>query len=63
MSFGGAEDPVTGIRLSPAEADLSIGDGPDVSGTALSLLLAISGRRGALDDLSGPGVATLATPA
>ncbi|MFE4335654.1 hypothetical protein ACFRQM_41595 [Streptomyces sp. NPDC056831] len=27
---------------------------------SLSLLLAVSGRRVALDDLSGPGVATLA---
>jgi hypothetical protein len=31
-----------------------------VSGSALSLLLAISGRRVALDDLDGPGVTVLA---
>lgn len=62
-SFGGAKELVTGIRLTAADVDLSIGDGPEVSGTALSLLLAISGRQVALDELHGPGVATLATPA
>jgi hypothetical protein len=31
-----------------------------VSGSTLSLLLAVAGRRAALDDLDGPGVATLA---
>ncbi|WP_280459198.1 MULTISPECIES: maleylpyruvate isomerase family mycothiol-dependent enzyme [Nocardia] len=59
VSFGGAKELVTGIRVASADADLSIGDGPEVSGTALSLLLAISGRRGALEELHGPGVATL----
>lgn len=42
------------------DADVSIGDGPVVSGSALSLLLAICGRRVALEDLEGAGVATLA---
>lgn len=59
-SFGGAKELVAGIRLTATDADMSIGDGPDVSGPALSLLLAISGRRVALDELTGPGVATLA---
>lgn len=61
VSFGGAKELVTGIRLTPADADLSIGEGPEVSGTALSLLLAISGRRVAPDELHGPGVTVLAT--
>ncbi|MFI1462930.1 maleylpyruvate isomerase family mycothiol-dependent enzyme [Nocardia carnea] len=61
VSFGGAKESVAGIRLAPADVDLSIGDGPDVSGTALSLLLAISGRRVALEELHGPGVAALTT--
>jgi hypothetical protein len=47
---------VARVRLTAADADVSIGDGPDVTGTALSLLLAVSGRRVALDDLAGPGV-------
>jgi hypothetical protein len=50
---------VAGVRLTAADADVSIGDGPEVSGSTLSLLLAISGRRVALDDLDGPGVAAL----
>jgi uncharacterized protein (TIGR03083 family) len=58
-SFGGARELVGRVRLTAADADLSIGDGPDVTGTALSLLLAVSGRRVALDDLDGPGVGAL----
>jgi len=46
-------------RLSAMDADVSIGDGPEVSGTALSLLLAFTGRRVALGDLDGPGVIAL----
>lgn len=60
-SLGGAKELVAGIRLTAADADVSIGDGPDVRGTALSLLLAVSGRRVAPDDLHGPGVAVLTT--
>ncbi|SDI37557.1 TIGR03083 family protein [Actinokineospora alba] len=58
-SFGGAKELVSGIRLTATDTDLSIGDGPAVSGPALSLLLAISGRRVALDELDGPGLTTL----
>ncbi|WP_333782842.1 hypothetical protein [Arthrobacter sp. H14] len=42
-----------------ADQDVWIGDGPEARGSALSLLLAVSGRREALDDLDGPGVAAL----
>lgn len=59
-SFGGAKELVTRVRLAAVDADLSIGAGPDVRGPALSLLLAISGRSVAFDDLDGPGVVTLA---
>lgn len=58
-SFGGAKEKVAGLQLAPADADLTIGEGPQVRGAALSLLLAISGRREALDELDGPGAATL----
>jgi uncharacterized protein (TIGR03083 family) len=58
-SFGGAKELVGRVRLTAADADVSIGDGPVVTGTALSLLLAVSGRRVALDELDGPGVARL----
>jgi uncharacterized protein (TIGR03083 family) len=59
-SFGGARELVARVRLTAADTDVSIGEGPEVSGTALSLLLAVSGRRVALDDLDGPGVEVLA---
>jgi uncharacterized protein (TIGR03083 family) len=61
-SFGGARELVARVRLTATDADVSIGDGPDVSGTALDLLLVVSGRRVSLDDLDGPGVDAL-TPA
>jgi uncharacterized protein (TIGR03083 family) len=57
-SFGGAKELTTRIRLTATDADFSIGDGPQVSGPALALLLAVSGRRVALAELAGPGLAT-----
>ncbi|MFI6416244.1 maleylpyruvate isomerase family mycothiol-dependent enzyme [Streptomyces sp. NPDC050842] len=58
-SFGGAKELMARVRLTATDADLTVGTGPEASGPALSLLLAVSGRRVALDDLSGPGVAAL----
>jgi uncharacterized protein (TIGR03083 family) len=58
-SFGGAKELVARVRLTAADADMSIGDGPEVAGSALSLLLVVSGRRVALDSLDGPGVDAL----
>ena len=58
-SVGGAKQRVAGIRLRATDADVSIGDGPEVVGPALALLLAISGRKAALTELAGPGVAAL----
>ncbi|GAA3104400.1 maleylpyruvate isomerase family mycothiol-dependent enzyme [Streptomyces rectiviolaceus] len=61
-SFGGAKERVAGVQLAADDADLLIGEGPQARGNAVSLLLAISGRREALDELDGPGVAALRTP-
>ena len=58
-TFGGAKELVAGVRLVATDADLTIGDGPEVVGTALALLLTVSGRRVAFDELEGPGVATV----
>jgi uncharacterized protein (TIGR03083 family) len=58
-SMGGAKQLIAGLHLNATDADLSLGEGPEVSGPALSLLLAISGRRVALSELTGPGTATL----
>ncbi|WP_243057082.1 maleylpyruvate isomerase family mycothiol-dependent enzyme [Nocardioides sp. SR21] len=59
-SFGGAKERVAGIQLVATDEHLVIGDGPEVRGPALSLLLAVSGRSGVLPELDGPGVAALA---
>jgi uncharacterized protein (TIGR03083 family) len=59
VGFGGAKERVAGLRVTATDADLSIGDGPEVRGPALSLLLALSGRPVALDDLDGPGLREL----
>ena len=58
-SFGGAKELVGRVRLTAADADVSIGDGPEVRGSALALLLAVSGRRVAPAELDGPGVPAL----
>lgn len=58
-SMGGSKQRIAGVRLVATDADLAIGDGPEVTGPALSLLLAISGRSVALADLDGPGVALI----
>jgi uncharacterized protein (TIGR03083 family) len=55
----GGKKRVAGLTLQATDADWSTGSGPEVSGPALSLLLATAGRRVALDDLTGPGLATL----
>ncbi|MCI3934979.1 maleylpyruvate isomerase family mycothiol-dependent enzyme [Streptomyces sp. AN091965] len=59
-SFGGAKELTTRVRLTATDTDLAIGTGPEAKGPALALLLAVSGRRTALDELEGPGAAALA---
>jgi uncharacterized protein (TIGR03083 family) len=48
------------LRLKASDLEWSAGDGPDVVGPALSLLMALAGRPAALTDLHGEGVAVLA---
>jgi uncharacterized protein (TIGR03083 family) len=55
----GGKSRVAGVRLKATDIDLSIGTGPVVEGPVMSLLLAASGRKAAIDELSGPGVDTL----
>ncbi|MGI5202409.1 maleylpyruvate isomerase family mycothiol-dependent enzyme [Spirillospora sp. CA-108201] len=62
-SFGGAKELTARLRLTATDADLVIGDGPEVTGPALALLLTISGRRTSLNELTGPGVPALTTSA
>jgi uncharacterized protein (TIGR03083 family) len=59
VRFGGARELLSAVRVTASDSAVSIGDGPQASGPALSLLLALSGRRVALADLDGPGVGHL----
>jgi uncharacterized protein (TIGR03083 family) len=49
-----------GVRLVATDMDWSHGNGPEVRGSGEALLMAMAGRRVALDDLEGPGKAKLA---
>lgn len=59
VALGGGKQHVAGLQLRATDADLTIGEGPEVAGPTLSLLLVASGRAVALDDLTGPGVERL----
>jgi len=56
----GTKRRIAGLRLKATDAAWSTGDGAEVSGPMASLLMVMTGRRQALADLSGEGVATLA---
>src|SRR3954452_1813067 len=43
------------VRLVATDLDWSFGRGPEVRGTGEALLMAVAGRRGLADELSGPG--------
>ncbi|MDZ5661030.1 maleylpyruvate isomerase family mycothiol-dependent enzyme [Nocardioides sp. S-58] len=60
VGLGGGRQRAAGVRLRATDTDLVHGDGPEVAGPALSLLMVVSGRGQALTDLDGPGVAQLA---
>lgn len=55
----GGKRRVDGLTLQATDAGWSHGSGPAVEGRAMSLLLATTGRKVPLDDLTGPGVDTL----
>jgi uncharacterized protein (TIGR03083 family) len=56
----GGKTRVSGLTLMATDTDFSIGTGPTVEGPAVALMMAASGRKSALSELSGPGVQTLA---
>lgn len=58
-AMGGARERVAGLRLEATDTGQTIGSGELVSGRLLDLLLAVSGRRAALPQLSGAGVELL----
>jgi uncharacterized protein (TIGR03083 family) len=55
----GGKKRTAGLRLVTTDTGWSRGDGPEVSGPGLSVLLAMTGRAAGLEGLSGDGVAAL----
>ncbi len=55
----GGKSRIAGLTMKATDTDFSVGSGPLVEGPALSLVLAATGRKAALDDLSGPGLELL----
>ncbi|MDQ1700151.1 MAG: hypothetical protein QOG34_2014 [Frankiaceae bacterium] len=55
----GAKKRIDGLELKATDANWTHGAGPRVNGPAHSLLMAMTGRKEALSDLSGDGVETL----
>jgi hypothetical protein len=56
----GAKRRIAGLRLRATDSRWANGDGPEVSGPLVSLILAMAGRKAALSDLGGEGLALLA---
>jgi uncharacterized protein (TIGR03083 family) len=59
----GAKSRVAGLTLRATDADWSTGSGPEVIGPAIAIVMAMTGRAVALDDLTGDGVEVLRTRA
>jgi uncharacterized protein (TIGR03083 family) len=55
----GAKRRIAGVTLNATDTDWTRGSGPEVSGPAIALVMAMCGRKRALDDLSGAGVELL----
>ncbi len=55
----GAKRRAEGLTLRATDVDWSAGTGPEITGPLASIILAITGRRAGLADLSGDGLATL----
>ena len=56
----GAKKRITGLQLRATDVDWNHGDGPEVAGPLVSIIMAMTGRK-PLVGLSGEGVATLAS--
>lgn len=55
----GAKKRIDGVTLQAIDTDWSHGTGPQATGPAIAIVMAMCGRKAALDDLSGPGVEVL----
>ncbi|WP_083958973.1 maleylpyruvate isomerase family mycothiol-dependent enzyme [Herbidospora mongoliensis] len=54
-----AKERIAGLRLEATDGEFATGSGPLVTGPTLALIMGMAGRPVFLDDLAGPGVATL----
>ena len=59
VGFMGNKKRIAGLKLAATDLDWTCGDGAEVCGPGEALLLAMTGRRSVLDELTGDGVATL----
>ncbi|GIE29495.1 hypothetical protein Ait01nite_025400 [Actinoplanes italicus] len=59
VKMGGGRERADGLRLVASDATVDTGSGPEVNGSALALLLAVSGRPVRPDELTGPGTQAL----
>lgn len=59
VKLGGGKERVEGLRLTAIDTDLGVGSGAEVRGTAMALLLAVSGRPVGRKEFTGPGAPTL----
>jgi uncharacterized protein (TIGR03083 family) len=50
---------IAGVKLVATDMDWMHGEGPEARGPGEALLMAMNGRKAAIDDLEGEGVATL----
>ncbi len=57
----GSKRRISGLRLRATDVAWVHGDGPEVSGPLQSLVLAMTGRKGSHQDLSGEGLSILAS--
>ena len=55
----GTKKRIDGLRLVATDVDWSHGTGPEVTGPAMSLVMAMTGREAGLDELGGDGLATM----
>lgn len=55
----GSKRRIDGVALRATDVEWRYGAGPELSGPAIALVMAMTGRKLALDDLTGDGVAVL----
>ncbi|MEY2475872.1 MAG: hypothetical protein QOG87_1187 [Actinomycetota bacterium] len=59
----GAKKRIDGLQLRATDADWSHGEGPEVAGPIVSLVMVMAGRKAHLAELSGDGVSALSSRA